>query len=407
MFEIYEQTSLTPMRVAQMSGYLDWASQPSLFKYYPDFLFSYKYGENELLKSIELSRIITSTKEIGAKPYHQLSVPSAGNLHPVELYVQVRGVKGILSGIYHLNPELKKIVLIKEVDEDGIEPYVGLENKLKGFIYLISSVPFRSEWKYGLRALRYVYLDIGHQIAGIKSSNKLSEQEMTILSDYDVSILNEQMGFKGEEFISCVMSSGELSEHGVKEFKQNLMYVSPTDYDESSKKIGSIIAKNMIFKSQLYNRTVNLNQDTILNRRSAREFKKEGMTQELLEYFMEYLTQKNYPLESYNIVLKEGSLKPGVYHNNRLIKEGDFAQKMVSLLVDQSFVKNAEIITVVCSNHFSANKLMLAGVFIQDLYMQAEIKGVSCTGIGAFYDKRLQTFLQTDAYILYVSAIGV
>lgn len=406
MTDIYEDTSLTPMRVAQMSGYIDWASQPSLFKCYPDFLFSYKYGENELLKTVELSRMITSTKEIGAKPYHQLSIPSAGNLHPVELYVQVRGVKGVLSGIYHLNPELKKIVLIKEVEEDGIESYVGLEHKLKGFIYLISCVPFRSEWKYGLRALRYIYLDIGHQIAGIESSNGLFGQKMTILSDYDVTLLNEQMGFRSEESVCCVMSTGELSEHEVKKFKNNLMYVAPTDYDESTKKISSIIAKNTVFKAQLSHKKATLNEATILNRRSARTFKEESISKELSEYFMEYLSRKEYPLECYNIVLKEGNIKAGVYHNNRLIKEGDFRQKMVMLLVDQNFVKNADVITLICSKDFSANKLMLAGAFVQDLYMQTETKGVSCSGIGAFYDKKIQMFLQTDAYILYVSAIG-
>lgn len=404
---IYEQTSLTPMRVAQMSGYVDWASQPSLFKHYPDFLFSYTYGENERLKVAELSRIITLTKEIGAKPYHQLNLPSAGNLHPVELYIQVRGVKGVLSGIYHLNPELKKIVLIREVEAEGIEPYVGLQNKFKGFIYLISSVPFRSEWKYGVRALRYIYLDIGHQIAAVHDSNKLFEQKLTILSDYDVALLNDKMGFKGEEFISCVMCSGELSEHKVKGFKQNLMHVSPTSYDELSKEIASIISKNTPFKSQLYNTTVTLNEEALLQRRSAREFKKETMPQELFAYFMGYLSKKNYPLECYNIVLKSGNVKMGVYYNNKCIKEGDFAQKMVTLLVNQNFVKNAEIITVICSQHFSANKLMLSAFFVHNLYIQSQVKGISCSGIGAFYDNKLQKFLETNASILYISAIGM
>ena len=407
MTEIYEQTSLTPIRVAQMSGYLDWASQPSMFKGYPDFLFSYEYGQNELLEVVEISRMITSTKSIGSKPYHQLSTPSAGNLHPLELYVQIRAVKGVLSGIYHVNPQLKKIVLIREIEEDGIEPYVGLEKKFKGFIYLLSSVPFRSEWKYALRALRYVYLDAGHQIGMIKSCNKLFEQEVTILSDYDTITLNEQMGFKGEEFISCVMSSGELSTNAVKEFKQKLMHVAPNDYDESSKEISSIIEKNNVYGSQLPQNDFKLNKEHILTRRSARHFKEESMPDKLLEYFMDYLSQGNPSLETYNIVLKESGLKKGVYLKDKLIKEGDFTQKMVALLVEQSFVKNAQIITVVCSQHFNADKLMLAGIFVQDLYMQTQIKRVSCSGIGAFYDKRLQTFLQTDSYILYVSAIGM
>lgn len=81
--------------------------------------------------------------------------------------------------------------------------------------------------------------------------------------------------------------------------------------------------------------------------------------------------------------------KAGVYLNHKLIKEGDFALQMVSLLVDQSFVKNADIVSVFCSKYFSSNKLMQAGAFVQALYLVAEKNALGCSGIGAFYDKKL------------------
>lgn len=88
MNEVYEESSLTPLRVAKLSGYRDSSSQPSMFKHYPDFLFRYKYEENPLLQIAELCRIVTSRFKSANQPYLQLNTPSAGNLHPVELYVQ-------------------------------------------------------------------------------------------------------------------------------------------------------------------------------------------------------------------------------------------------------------------------------------------------------------------------------
>ena len=58
----------------------------------------------------------------------RLNVPSAGNLHPVELYVQIRGIKGIISGIYHIDALEERLVLLREIERDGLETYVGSYN---------------------------------------------------------------------------------------------------------------------------------------------------------------------------------------------------------------------------------------------------------------------------------------
>ncbi|HHE06221.1 MAG TPA: hypothetical protein ENK90_03785, partial [Epsilonproteobacteria bacterium] len=92
MLDIYSDTTLTPLRVAQSSVFIDWNAQPSMFKTYPDFLYRYHFGDVEALEVAELARCITSYRSLDQKPYYQLNTPSAGNLHPIELYVQIRGV---------------------------------------------------------------------------------------------------------------------------------------------------------------------------------------------------------------------------------------------------------------------------------------------------------------------------
>ncbi len=406
MIEIYEDTSLTPIKVAKMSGYLDWSSQPSMFKRYPHFLFRYKYGEKEVLRVVELSRMITSRTTIGAKPYNQLSVPSAGNLHPIELYVQIRGLKGVLSGLYHVDAGESEIVLIREIASDGVEPYVGLSKRLSGMIFIVSVVPFRSQWKYGERSLRYCYLDMGHQVGAIGASLKLHERHMTILSDFDQTVLNEFMGFKGEEFVGAVLSCGELGDKNVKTFKQNVMHVSPTDYSELDGTVVNNIAKSEILKSDVFQLSCSLSETDILNRRSTRFFDSDGLSKNKLESLMKLLHIHSYPISSYSVVLRDNHMKAGIYLDNKLIKEGMFAENMIGLLLDQSFIKYADVITVITSKYFSANKLIQAGVLVHNFYMEAEVAKYGFSGIGAFYDKKLQSFLGIDDYILYISAVG-
>lgn len=408
MNALYQETNLTPLRVAQESGFLDWSSQPSLFKHYPDFLFRYKYGENELLSVVELARVITSTTTIAAKPYYQLNTPSAGNLHPVELYVQIRGIKGILSGIYHVDTQKKEIVLIQEVSSDGLEPLVGLEKLLQGMLFIITTVPFRSEWKYGKRSVRYCYLDVGHQVSALNVSLQIHEQSMTILSDFDKSALNEFMGFDTEEFVCSVAYVGEFKKTAAVALKKKLMYVSPTDYSELDDSISKLIAKNGILKSLVVESNALLENKNILQRRSARAFDiSETLNADELQSLMKELNRVHYPLIAHTVVLNDKHMKAGVYTQNRLVKEGAFADKLAALLVDQKFLLNADVIVIFSAKYFSANTLMQAGIAMHNLYMLAESGEFGCSGIGAFYDTKIQRFLETNNYILYVGALGV
>lgn len=406
MNDLYEKTSLTPMRVARSSGYIDWSSQPSLFKHYPRFAFRYPYGSIPELKIAELSRCITNKIDIEGKPYYRLNTPSAGNLHPIELYVQIRGIKGVISGIYHVNAKEECLVLIREIENDGIEPLVGLSNRFKGMIFIVSIVPFRSEWKYGDRAVRYCYLDAGHQTGAIIASSSAQGQNATILSDIDALSLNEIMGFNTQEFTCMAISVGEESTKSVESLSLPLMQVPPTDYCESTG----------IFNAQLnhYKYTVSYptihsfcnNVSNIYDRRSVRLFEDKMITSETSEYIMKRMNQVPYPLIADIIMLKNGAKEPGIYKQGKVYKKGTYAETISHLLVDQNFIKHAAMIIVFTAEKFTPHTLITAGVFSHMLSLEAEERNVGFTGIGAFYDKKLQIFLETDHPILYVCALG-
>jgi len=408
MNSLYEETILTPKGVARATGFLDWSSQPSIFKRYPDFLFRYAYGSAEELHLIELARMVSSTTQIASKPYLKLTPPSAGNLHPVELYVQIRGVKGILSGIYHVDASRAEIVLIQEIQKDGLEPYVGIKGSLYGVLFVVSVVPFRAQWKYGHRALRYCYLDAGHQMGAIAASMKLYDKKITILSGFDKAALHETMGFKDEEYIASVAYSGEIRESSVALLKQNLIHVAPTDYSELKSSLIKTVEKNELLQMQELELKTEVSEQSIMQRRSARQFESDiPMDSQHIEEFLHFMDSPKYPLASYVIALGEAEGRAGVYHKGVCIQKGVFAKEIVTLTVEQKFLENASFIYVITSKYFSANTLMQAAIEMHDLYLHAQIKGFGCSGIGAFYDKMVQNFLGTQEYILYIGALGV
>lgn len=406
MEKLYSDTSLTPIHVAHLSGYIDWASQPSLFKHYPDFLFRYAYDAVPELKIAELSRCITSSTNLSGKPYYRLNVPSAGNLHPIELYVQIRGIKGIISGIYHVDAKEECLVLIREIETDGIEPLVGFSHRFSGMLFIVSIVPFRSEWKYGKRAVRYCYLDAGHQIGAIIASAHVLGQKATILSDIDTLGLNEHMGFGTQEFSCMAISVGEVTDKSVELFKSPLMQVAPTDYCES---INTFSKHDDHYKYTVTHppiQSFSENSSTFYNRRSARLFADRMLKSKISDYFLQRIAQVALPLGVSIVILKNGAKDPGIYKEGNIQKHGEYADTMSHLLVDQSFIKNAAMVVIFTAKKFTASSMICAGAFAHMLHLEAADHNIGFTGIGAFYDEKLQLFLETQDPIVYVCALG-
>lgn len=390
-----------------MTGYLDWDSQPSMFKHYPQFLYRYKLDEHEALKPIAFSRCITSRSQIGGKPYYRLNTPSAGNLHPTELYVQIRGVEGIINGIYHVDVLDERLVLIQEIDGDGLEAYAGISpaKRIKGMVFIVSIVPFRSEWKYGLRAYRYCYLDAGHQIAAINAALSMTGQKCKILSNVDLSKINEKMGFGEHEGACMTLVCGEETERNVKVVKSPLMEVSPVDYT-----MKSITLKRKDFEIGYQDRFEKLlfkiNDSEILQRRSARSFVPTPLTKEKGDFLFSLFENLPEILSAYIVLLRSDATAPGVYESGNVVRSGDFSSGIVHLLVDQQFITRASAVVVFTSKWFVPESLMQAGMFVHYLSLELQKIEVGCTGIGAFYDQKLQSFLETDESIIYVCTLG-
>ncbi len=401
-FEVREQTLLTPHGVASIRSFLDWDSQPSIFKHYPHFCYRVPLCDHPSLQWLRETRCISDEQRIAHKQYHRLNVPSAGNLHPIEIYVQIRNVAGLLSGIYHLDALSDELVMIIEIGSEGIEPLLGLDRRFSGCIVMLSLVPFRSSWKYGLRAWRYLYLDLGHQIGVLSASVEHFGLHLTKMFTDNLDSLNRLMGMGEDERIVALYGVGEMSERPVKLRKEPLMKVQPTDYTISNDMLVTSVKNSPLYNDIptgiLWENFITLNR----TRRSAREFYPHAMKDGVIEA----LLQRSAPpsLEVVAILLQAHSMQPGVYRNAQLSTAGNYHTEVVHLLLEQRFIASATVVLLIYAEHFGAITHIEAGIYAQELYLACEELGIGCSGIGAFYDEEASRW--SDNALLYAVAIG-
>ena len=90
------------------------------------------------------------------------------------------------------------------------------------------------------------------------------------------------------------------------------------------------------------------------------------------------------------------------------IKEGDFSNKSKYLSLEQNIGGESAVTFYFTSDVIEAYQkvTILSGFLAQIVYLKGEMKGIGCTGIGAYYDEETKEFLGTNNNILYLLAIG-
>ncbi|SMF28397.1 SagB-type dehydrogenase domain-containing protein [Alteromonadaceae bacterium Bs31] len=121
--------------------------------------------------------------------------PSSGNLHPTESYIILWAAVDdeLVPGIYHYAPY-----------EHGLERRAVIDKNIAKTIYqenpgcfgalALSSIHWREEWKYGVRALRYCQLDVGHALGAGRYSAALQGWRMALDTRAGDGLISECLG---------------------------------------------------------------------------------------------------------------------------------------------------------------------------------------------------------------------
>jgi SagB-type dehydrogenase family enzyme len=114
---------------------------------------------------LEHSYGVTRDNEGTAFPRPFRTVPSAGALYPLEIYVHTVAVDGLAAGLYHYNPSRGALRHLREGDlSDELAASIGQPDIAYGasMMMFITAAFERCTFKYGARGYRFALLEAGH-----------------------------------------------------------------------------------------------------------------------------------------------------------------------------------------------------------------------------------------------------
>ncbi|MDY7022207.1 MAG: SagB/ThcOx family dehydrogenase [Cyanobacteriota bacterium] len=416
----HQETKHSYLSVALDPNYVDGSTQPSCYKSYPQFYCRFPLNfEESTERLIRLSSQITFEKTYGNSSYKLRVNPSAGALYPTELYVQIRGIQGFVDGIYHVEVAENSLTLIYQLIDDGVEDYIIPNYWIKGLIFIVSCVYFRSSWKYKDRSLRYCFLDSGHHLGAIEAAAYLEEQDTQLYFDFDKLALNQDLGFENKEFVTAAVVIGEGQEKQTRRLRSQIPFVSGTDYFEVNSRVETGYQETILpqsfhqtWKQPKFYYEPKKFLEVVFKRRSARRFQQKFLTQDdwirILNVLEQPIPSVSFEaIEIYAVVHRVCNLTPGIYRGNQLIKAGDFSEKTGYLCINQAIGRDSAVtLFFVCDYQNYQTALQGAGLIGQRLYLVSHYLNLGCSGIGAYYDDETRTFLDTEKDVLYALAIG-
>lgn len=491
-----EYHDLTSYRRQDMSGhFLDWSSQPDVFKKCPGiriiplsreldrpekrlsdlFTLQAPADANLSIDMDRLSRIVFQAHALTAKARHggtdffYRSVASAGALYPFELYAAVLHVLGLDPGLYHQSVADQSMTLIREGNVVGaLAPMISVDPSAPpAVVFLLTSIFFRSSWKYRDRAYRYHLLDTGHLAENLALALKSERLGHRFVYDFDDQAVNSLMGVDAsrEACLAAVAvwaptGESDVGEESLGDPVEGLAEasrVSPREIEypsilEIHAASSQVAGCGGMMRSMSANLGVVTNDErkvsspkqwpeslgyaeAVFKRRSMRNFVQDALSADYLAGLLTALTwdgtSESDELFPGNDAVAVGflagnveGLEPGFYLLDREKKtisnvfHKSVIADMMHICLDQAWLANCAVHFLFLTNmqvletsrgpRGYRHAMLAAGRLGQRLYVAATAMRLGCCGIGAFYDDEAVRLLglNSESRLLYLVAVG-
>lgn len=207
----HERTKYDPETISAKNKGLNWAKQPVPFK-------EYKIGSTFDLKPYiqekpgsfannseaqwwqRLSRLLFCSYGLTARmpsmgsTVYLRAAPSAGGLYPAEMYLISKGTPLLPPGLYNYQCRTHSLMHYWESDvwqnlKSACLGNSSLESTQLAIV--ITSVFYRSAWRYEDRAYRRIFLDTGHLIGNIELAGALTGYRPHLIGGFTDEDVNE------------------------------------------------------------------------------------------------------------------------------------------------------------------------------------------------------------------------
>lgn len=162
---------------------------------------------DEALSLLELSFLLWSTQGVRRFAGHKnpvtfRNVPSAGSRHTFETYLFVNHIDGLKKGIYHYLPEKHELEIWDDRDNFDAELLDALCGQTFAanapVLFAWSSIPYRMEWRFGLKAVKYLLIDAGHVCENLYLACEALRCGTCAIGAYDQDHFDQLLGFQPE-----------------------------------------------------------------------------------------------------------------------------------------------------------------------------------------------------------------
>ena len=166
----------------------------------------------------ELSFLLWATQGIkdSREPYFR-TVPSAGARHSFETYLSIRNITGIEKGLYLYRPIEHALAQLRvEKDHSKRTASACFNQSFIGdssVIFIWTSIPYRTEWRYDLAAHRVIAFDIGHVCQNLYLSAESIGCGLCAIAAFNDDELNHMLNIDGnKQFVMYVATVGKKKE---------------------------------------------------------------------------------------------------------------------------------------------------------------------------------------------------
>ncbi|SHJ85086.1 SagB-type dehydrogenase domain-containing protein [Anaerobranca californiensis DSM 14826] len=143
------------------------------------------------------------------------TVPSAGARHPFHTYLLINNVENLQEGLYRYNALSHTLVTVNlqgKIKEELVSACLGqtfIGTSAVTFIWTVDI--YRTSYRYGQRAYRYVHLDAGHVCQNLYLTAEAIDCGVCAIAAYNDDLLNNLLGLDGEnEFAIYLASVGKI-----------------------------------------------------------------------------------------------------------------------------------------------------------------------------------------------------
>lgn len=479
---------------SKMGGhYLDWRNQPEVFKVYEglssvsmprgmplpreDFFslyddpkdntsFSGGYDLELLSKILLLTYTLTAKTSHSGGAFYYRSAASAGALYPTEIYVHAKGITNLDDGLYHFSIPEHRLVKLREGDFSSAAAGFMHEKPFGDLplIFFLTTIFFRSAWKYRDRSYRYHLLDTGHVLENLNLAMKALKLSFDLTFDFDDRGVNRFLGLddKREGALAVCRVNGTSDSLGstgativtdLSDEVKKASRVAPMEFTvpeinrihtagyemvsgKSDLKMCGELGVTAILKAPVPSERGTdeplLYPEAVFKRRSSRNFVNGVFPASSFQALLRAIHAKGLgdadrALQNVCIGFLTGSvesLEDGFYlmdengEDMGLVKTGTFIEVMSHICLDQTWLARASLhILFICNVEKLEREwgprgyryaMMAAGMMGERLYLAASALGLGCCGIGAFYDGEASGLLNLEgsSRVLYVVSLG-